>query len=205
MTTHRHIGTRLAILLVSSLLLARSVLLLTNFLVDLIDSMLAVNPEKRFTVDQCLTHPWMTASVPSVNDSTDGLVGGLAGLEVNRRGVARERTLLASINSIQVTRLPGTNGKNPVEVHKKNPVAANIEPRPFDARNPEEFVAMGGRGDQQLFGDDATSHYTKDGISAPIAADPGPATVAKNENGKSTQKHLPKKGAFGGKGKGDKH
>lgn len=204
MITHRHTGIRLAILLVSNLLQAWFILLLTKLPVDLIDSMLAVNPEKRFTVDQCLAHPWMTASVPSVTDSTDGLVGGLAGLEVNRRGVVRERTLLASINSVQVTRLPGTNGKDPVEVHKKNPQTASKEPRPFDDRNPEEFVAMGGKGDQELFGDDVTSHYTKDTISAPITADPGPAT-ANSGNGQHTQKRLPKRGAFGGKGKGDKH
>lgn len=167
-------------------------------LVDLIDSMLVVNPEKRFTVDQCLAHPWMTARIPSVNDSTDGLVGGLAGLEVNRRGVVRERTLLASINSVQVTHVPGSNGKDAVEVQKKNPHTANMEARPFDARNPEEFVAMGGKGDQELFGDDATSHYT-----AEDAAGPGPATATKNGNGHHKQK--PKKGTVGGKaGKGDK-
>jgi serine/threonine protein kinase len=27
--------------------------------VDLIDSMLVVDPEKRFTIDQCIEHPWM--------------------------------------------------------------------------------------------------------------------------------------------------
>ncbi len=71
--------------------------------VDLIDSMLVVDPEKRFTIDQCLTHPWMTANAPSVNDSTNGLVSGVAGLEMTRRGAVRERTLLSSINTVQVT------------------------------------------------------------------------------------------------------
>lgn len=167
-------------------------------LVDLIDSMLVVDPEKRFTVDQCLAHPWMTARVPSVNDSTDGLVGGVAGLEVNRRGVVRERTLLASINSVEVTRVPGIDGKGAVEIQKKNPRTANMEARPFDARNPEEFVALGGKGDQELFGNDATSHYTVED-----AVGPSPAAATKNGNGHHKQKS--KNGAVLGKaGKGDK-
>lgn len=154
--------------------------------------MLVVNPEKRFTVDQCLDHPWMTAKAPNVNDSTDGLVGGIAGLDVHRRGVVRERTLLASINSVQVTRLAETNGKTPVEVHKKNQ-NTNMEPRPFDTRNPENFVALGGKGDPELFGNDATSHYTTKDV-----AESGPATVDKNGHGKRKEK--PKTDANGGKG-----
>lgn len=143
---------------------------------DLIDSMLIVDPQKRFTVDQCLAHPWMTASFPSVNDSTDGLVGGIAGLDVHRRGVVRERTLLANINSVEITKVAGSNGKKPVEVHKKNPHTAKPEARPFDARDPEEFVAMGGKGDQELFAHDATSHYTKGEVAEPA----GPSTTTKN-------------------------
>ncbi|CAN8099580.1 unnamed protein product [Discula destructiva] len=149
---------------------------------DLIDSMLVVDPEKRFTVDKCLAHPWMTASAPSVNDSTDGLVGGIAGLGVHRRGVVRERTLLANINIVEVTKVGATHGKAPVEVHKKNPHTAP-ETRPFDGRNPEEFMAMGGKGDQELFSHDATSHYDKDDI--PKAA--GPSTAAKKGKGKPKQ------------------
>ncbi|KUI56609.1 putative serine/threonine-protein kinase fhkC [Cytospora mali] len=155
---------------------------------DLIDSMLVVDPEKRFTVDQCLAHPWMTSSAPAVNDSTDGLVGGVGGLELQRRGVVRERTLLASINIVQVKQLPGTNGKDPVTVYKKNQRAPNAEPRPFDGRDPEEFVAMGGKGDEELFVQDGTSNYNnKDDVLTPATgngAGPGPATVAaKNGNG----------------------
>lgn len=155
--------------------------------------MLVVNPEKRFNVDQCLDHPWMTAQVANVNDSTGGLVGGIAGLDVHRRGVVRERTLLASINSVQVTRVDDTNGKTPVEVQKKNP-HSNMESRPFDARNPEEFVALGGKGDPELFGNDATSHYTMADV-----AGPGPATAGKNGNGNDNHKHKAKRGVNGGK------
>ncbi|KAI3393617.1 hypothetical protein diail_3881 [Diaporthe ilicicola] len=147
---------------------------------DLIDSMLVVDPEKRFTVDQCLDHPWMTAKNPGVHDSTDGLVGGVGGLEIHRRGVARERTLLSSINSVRVKEVPGVNGKDPVTVYKKNTRPAVAEPRPFDGRNPEEFAAMGGKGDETLFGNDATSHYTKEDL----VEGPGPATATtKNGNG----------------------
>lgn len=141
--------------------------------------MLVVDPEKRFTVDQCLDHPWMTAKSPGVNDSTDGLVGGVGGLDIHRRGVARERTLLSSINSVRVKEVPGVNGKEPVTVYKKNSRPAVAEPRPFDGRNPEEFAAMGGKGDETLFGNDATSHYSKDDL----VEGPGPATTAtKNGN-----------------------
>lgn len=150
---------------------------------DLIDSMLIVDPEKRFTIDQCLAHSWMTASAPGVNDSTDGLVGGFAGLDVARRGVVRQRTLLSNINSVEVTKVGGSNGKQAVEVHKKNPHTAP-EPRPFDNRNPEEFLAMGGKGDQQLFTHDATSNYTVDD-----AVEAGPSTTARN--GKTKQKRTP--------------
>jgi serine/threonine protein kinase len=31
-----------------------------RYKVDLIDSMLVVDPERRFTIDQCLAHPWLT-------------------------------------------------------------------------------------------------------------------------------------------------
>lgn len=172
--------------------------LLTCWLVELIDCMLVVDPQKRFTVDQCLSHPWMTASQPGVNDSTDGLVGGLAGLEVNRRGVVRERTLLSSINSVQVTRIPGSNGKDPVEVYKKNPHTGTVQSRPFDARNPEEFIAMGGKGDQELF-DNETSHYTKNDVAA--RAGPGPSTTSAR-NGKDP---AAKSKTTRGKTKGSKH
>jgi len=135
---------------------------------DLIDCMLVVDPEKRFTIDQCLTHPWLTQKTPGVADSTDGLVAGIGGLEVHRRGMVRERTLLSSINSIQITREIDLPKSGQLKVYKKNPTAAEKshvtpgEARPDDKRAAQEFMEMGGKGDQQLFGDDATSFYTKD-------------------------------------------
>ncbi|KAF5600979.1 CAMK RAD53 kinase [Fusarium circinatum] len=130
---------------------------------DLIDSMLIVDPEKRFTIDQCLQHPWLTQSSPGVNDSTGGLVGGIAGLEVNRRAPARERTLLASLNTVQVTaQLEVGKDKNPVKVFSKNKGrVTNVakESDPAGQRAPDEFIEMGGKGDQELFADDDSSIY----------------------------------------------
>ncbi|EFQ26246.1 uncharacterized protein GLRG_01390 [Colletotrichum graminicola M1.001] len=134
---------------------------------DLIDSMLVVDPERRYTVDQCLNHPWMTQNQPGVNDSTDGLVGGIQGLDVHRRGVTRERTLLSSMNSVQVaTRPPVGDSKKPIHIYAKN--TKKMVPKevdPHGQRNVSEFVEMGGKGDQPLFGADGESIYSKDDIS----------------------------------------
>lgn len=126
--------------------------------------MLVVDPEKRFTIDQCLAHPWLTQKPAGLNDSTNGLVSGLAGLEMSRRAPFRERTLLSSINTVHVTeRVPAGAGKPDVKVYSKNPVNHKREARPDDNRDPGEFVAMGGKGDQELFGNDGGSKYpTKD-------------------------------------------
>ncbi|KIL91229.1 camk rad53 protein kinase [Fusarium avenaceum] len=130
---------------------------------DLIDSMLIVDPEKRFTIDQCLQHPWLTQSTPSVNDSTGGLVGGIAGLEVNRRAPARERTLLSSLNTVEVTaHVEIGKDKNPVKVFSKNKGRISNfkkESGPASQRAPDEFIEMGGKGDQELYADDDSSIY----------------------------------------------
>ena len=122
-----------------------------------------VDPERRFTIDQCLEHPWLTQNTPNVNDSTGGLVNGVAGLEMNRRAPARERTLLASLNTVQITaQLEIGSDKEPVKVFTKNKnrvTNANKEAGPASARAPQEFMEMGGKGDQQLFGDDSGSIY----------------------------------------------
>ncbi|KAK3337276.1 kinase-like domain-containing protein [Cercophora scortea] len=151
---------------------------------DLIDSMLIVDPQKRFTIDQCLAHPWMTAHLPNVNDSTNGLVSGVASLEVTRRGVARERTLLSSINTVQVTsRVPMGDNRTDLKVYAKNPGKAAATPkkeaRPADQRDPREFLEMGGKGDQVLFGDDEASNYPTADIAQPLAA-AAPASGAAN-------------------------
>ena len=131
--------------------------------VDLIDSMLIVDPDRRFTIDQCLAHPWLAQNSPAVHDSTGGLVGGIATLEVNRRAPVRERTLLSSLNTVSVTaQIPAGENKDPVKVFSKNKnrvTNTRKESGPASQRAPKEFIEMGGKGDQQLFGDDSSSVY----------------------------------------------
>ncbi|PHH60395.1 hypothetical protein CDD81_1708 [Ophiocordyceps australis] len=130
---------------------------------DLIDSMLVVDPDKRYTVDDCLKHPWITQSSVGVNDSTDGLVDGISGLDVRRRAPCRERTLLASVNSVEVAaeQCEDADG-SPVKIFSKNKHRmSNVvkETVPNSQRAPSEFMEMGGKGDQQLFTDDSSSIY----------------------------------------------
>lgn len=122
--------------------------------------MLIVDPEKRFTVDQCLAHPWLTQQPMSVNDSTGGLVGGIAGLEVNRRAPKRERTLLCHYNQVLIPEhVAAGKNKTPVKVFDRKDRVINVprEQAPSEQRAPEEFMEMGGKGDQVLYADDAKS------------------------------------------------
>jgi serine/threonine-protein kinase Chk2 len=150
---------------------------------DLIDRMLTVDVGKRYTIDECLEHPWTTQKPINPNDSTDGLVGGLASLDFSKRKPARERTLLSSINDVKVTRVIEVQpNMDPVKVYVKNPGTQNKvnksaavnsrgtpkskastpkkEPSPSHNRNPNEFMGLGGRGDQELFSNE-DSHYSK--------------------------------------------
>jgi serine/threonine-protein kinase Chk2 len=154
---------------------------------DLIDRMLTVDVNKRYTIDECLDHPWTTQQPPkiSLNDSTDGLVGGLAGLDFSKRKLARERTLLCNINEIKVSRVIDINDdRDPVKVYVKNPNAYNKtnnsvirdkngtpksikaapkhEPKPAGERAPGEFMELGGKGDVPLFGEEGESRYSKE-------------------------------------------
>ena len=156
---------------------------------DLIDRMLTVDVEKRITIDECLEHPWVR-NVAYINpaDSTDGLTGAMNSLDFTRRKVQRERTLLANINDIKVSKIIDFNGSqvpgqpekgNPtkVKVWDKNPegkamnnsaarqnaIAQGLgkekEQHPAANRQQEEFMAMGGKGDMPLFADDVSSRY----------------------------------------------
>jgi serine/threonine-protein kinase Chk2 len=155
---------------------------------DLIDRMLTVDVEKRYTIDNCLEHPWITQGAVNPNDSTDGLVGGIAGLDFSKRKMARERTLLSSINDVKITRVIEIQpDKDPIKVYIKNPnskasqnrvnnsVATNAgglskgpagapkqEETPSKNRNPNEFMEIGGKADEPLFGYDGDSVYSKD-------------------------------------------
>lgn len=144
---------------------------------DLIDRMLTVDMEKRITIDECLEHPWTTQRELNPNDSTDGLTGAIAQLDFSKRKVQRERTLLSSINDIKVTRvIEGRSGQIPVKVYEKN--VAKTPPRkaskpkvgpvkestPAANRQAEEFIKLGGKGDQTLYGDDNGSRYVPDQV-----------------------------------------
>lgn len=163
--------------------------------VDLIDRMLVVNPKDRYDIDQCLDHPWTKADVIiNANDST-GLIGDFRGLDVGRRGVTRQRTLLAKINSIHEERVAAGDQRGTVGVfsakgkvkgandnHDGSPGNAgtnsqrltNIgapmsprtpQPRPGDARRPKDFVKLGGVGDQVLYGSDEDGGYHRTDVT----------------------------------------
>ncbi|KAH8676781.1 kinase-like domain-containing protein [Tricladium varicosporioides] len=149
---------------------------------DLIDRMLTVDVDKRYTIDDCLSHPWTTLKTLNLNDSTDGLVGGIAGLDFSKRKMARERTLLSSINDVKITKVIDVEpNKDPVKVYVKNPNAKSIQnkvnnsvktngkgtpkskadaPRPEETpahnRAPDEFMKIGGKGDPELFGNESS-------------------------------------------------
>lgn len=150
---------------------------------DLIDRMLTVNVENRISIDDCLEHPWLTnnpqqqqeAPPMSLHDSTDGLPEALGKLDFSKRKVKRERTLLSAINEVKVDTVLDTQpGAEPVKVFDKNtkvPAAfldkqAKKEASPAHARAPEEFVEMGGKGDEPLFADPHGSRYPDQTMNA---------------------------------------
>ncbi|PBP22661.1 hypothetical protein BUE80_DR006620 [Diplocarpon rosae] len=156
---------------------------------DLIDRMLTVDVEKRYTIDDCLEHPWTTQKQLNPNDSTDGLVGGIENLDFSKRKLARERTLLSSINDVKITRVIDVeSSKDSVKFYVKNPNAKHPENRinnsspettsdgipksipgppkqeetPAEGRDPNEFMALGGKGDQELFGNEGSLYPEKE-------------------------------------------
>lgn len=134
---------------------------------DLIDRMLTVDVDKRITVDECLEHPWLTGKYPSVVDSTDGLTGALGRLDFSKRKIARERTLLSSINDVHFSQQkPGVGA--PVKVYLKNTPGQRMHNRrasrqhediPNQNSGPKDFVHLGEHGDPVLFEEDPTSRY----------------------------------------------
>lgn len=131
---------------------------------DLIDRMLTVDVDKRITIDECLEHPWLTGNVPSVADSTDGLTGAMVQLDFSRRKVERERTLLSSVNDAKVSQViqdgqvkvfDSTAAGKRVHNHPAKTVKARPQPAPAAGRDPEEFMHLGGKGDQVLYGDES--------------------------------------------------
>lgn len=158
---------------------------------DLIDRMLTVDVENRISIDECLMHPWLTNSETSnvvgrSVDSTEGLTGAMSNLDFSRRKPKRERTLLSAINDVKVERvIQLSQDTPPVKVFEKNKGKASHqatagaqqqqngkakkggrkkskEPTPAANRNPDEFVEMGGKIDEPLFGNDTGSNYVSE-------------------------------------------
>ena len=151
-------------------------------------------------------------------DSTDGLVGQLTQLDFSRRKPVRERTLLSEINDIVVTRVIDAsddhegNSQAPVKIYEKNKgghngpslmptngdatagatkkgvKAVRKEETPAGHRGADEFMAMGGKGDQVLFGEDEDSRYVSQEKAEEVKE-------AVTKNGTAPQK----KGKKGGK------
>ena len=131
---------------------------------------------------------------PGPGDSTDGLTGAMGQLDFSKRKVARERTLLSDINDIKVSKVvSGQDEKQPVKVFEKNlegkhvhvtqsqtaeqatahegqdqnaKIAKSVpmEPIPAASQQARVFMEMGGKGDQQLFDNDAGSRYEPDEV-----------------------------------------
>lgn len=147
---------------------------------DLIDRMLTVEVNQRITIDECLQHPWITETTVGPNDSTDGLTGALGMLDFSKRKVERERTLLSSMNDVRINKVINLQRDQiPVKVFEKKPgkaaavAAANgvspgklgrakKETTPTASRDPGEFMQLGGKGDEALFGNDGESQYVPD-------------------------------------------
>lgn len=145
---------------------------------DLIDRMLTVDVEKRISIDDCLEHPWTrnTCGPGASIDSTDGLTGALGNLDFTKRKIQRERTLLSAINNVRVSKvIELAQDASPVKVYEKNangPPAnggspskaksgapkAKKEDTPSKNRDAEEFVQMGGKGDEALFGHEESNY-----------------------------------------------
>ena len=156
---------------------------------DLIDRMLTVDAEKRITIDECLEHPWMTQREMTLTDSTDGLTGAMNQLDFTKRKAHRERTLLSALNDVRVSKVIDMPDETAVKVYEKNPVNVSqqkasqapsngvhdekIEPNakkkeqsPSGARKTDNFIEMGGRGDEILFGNESGSIYSPERAKA---------------------------------------
>ncbi|KAH0543520.1 hypothetical protein FGG08_002188 [Glutinoglossum americanum] len=145
---------------------------------DLIDKMLSVDADERLTVDECLHHPWITqksggnSQNPDINptDSIDGLTPAMNNLDFSKRKIARTRTLLSQFNKVAVSKeIDATPKDLTVKIFQRNadhhvnksPVeTAQVtrEHTPGALRAPEEFMQMGGKGDQVLFDEEGSKY-----------------------------------------------
>jgi serine/threonine-protein kinase Chk2 len=121
---------------------------------DLIDRMLTVDVQRRYTIDQCLQHPWTRNALASPGAKTDGQTGAV--LDFSRRKVARERTLLSDINDVKVGRLVARPDRAPVKVFVKRATGTTHADGEHDAEGP---MQTGDRGGEALFAYDGESGY----------------------------------------------
>lgn len=136
---------------------------------DLIDKMLTVDVDRRITVDECLSHPWLTGKYPEISDSTDGLTGAMGNLDFSKRKVERERTLLSSINDIHFSEhVEGSS--HPVKIFHKNKAGNWVHNRPANVNQHQEtppsghhtaenFTNLGERGDPVLYEGEPRGRY----------------------------------------------
>ena len=119
--------------------------------------MLTVDVEKRYTIDECLEHPWTVQQDFNPADSTDGLTGAMHQLDFTKRKPQRERTLLSSINDVQVEEsIPLAKDQSPVKVFVKNKGQPS---KHSQSRGGLEEPAKAGAANEELFGEDDSSRY----------------------------------------------
>lgn len=125
---------------------------------DLIDRMLTVDPDQRITVDECLHHPWL------ISNSPEGITMAMGQINFSKRKIAHERTLLSSINHAKVSKHVDVdssqeNGSKVKifegneagrRIHNYIPKKKMLESGPAATRQPDEFMRIGGQGDQIL-------------------------------------------------------
>lgn len=151
---------------------------------DLIEHMLEVNVGRRYTIDQCIEHPWMTGRPFQPADSFTSITNGMGGLGFTRKRVERERTLLAQAPGLQNPDLPNpsraqaraiapaaappsseqSNGAadkgkakadEEEEQDKGKAAATGVEKEESLDMGAKAFVNIGGKGpDETLYGDE---------------------------------------------------
>lgn len=142
--------------------------------------MLTVDVDKRIDVDECLAHPWITLKTAPGPGISDSITTAMDKLDFSKRKIERERTLLATLNSVKVSKvIEWEDDKVPVKVFDKNPDGkrvhnkpANVKPNgnkqkedaPAANKQAKVFMEMGGRGDEPLFGNDTGSRYEPDEV-----------------------------------------
>ena len=143
----------------------------SDLALDLIDRMLVVDAEKRISIDGCLEHPWIRQRGVDPADSTDGLTGAMGQLDFSKRKPVRERTLLSSLNDVQITRTVPQGAGPQIKVFEKNQSnkkrkshAKKPKSKAAKPGDPDQFVQLGQGDDPPIF-DEEQSKYAPDDTS----------------------------------------